>query len=484
MSEATQAAAAQPRERFYLQLYVAITLAVLLLMMIAGLVLRATQGTFIDLSPDLFYQIMTLHGAGMVGIAGLAGVSIMWYFLRRYVSLTPGIFLTNMLLFVIGVVMILGAILVGKFGAGWTFLYPLPAKSMGLWSPHAAAAFVGGLLVIGVGFLLFYLDVARALLVKYGGLGRALGLNQLISGKIDSDHPPTVVASTMVLIINTIGILAGAVVLVLSLVNLYYPEMEVDALWAKNLIFFFGHVFINATIYMAVIAVYELLPKYTGRPWKVTRPFLAAWAASTLMVMIVYPHHLLMDMVMPGWMLVLGQVISYLSGIPVLLVTAYGTLVQIHHAKVNWSTPAKFLVLAVFGWSAGVIPAVIDATIVVNKVMHNTMWVPGHFHFYLLLGLLPMVLAFMFHISRHENEAPVSKLIGTGFWVFFISAMFFVMMFLYSGLHSIPRRWAEHLEAWVPHDQLATLFGLVVLLSMLLFILNLLGRLGRIRLEA
>ncbi|MGD8785198.1 MAG: cbb3-type cytochrome c oxidase subunit I, partial [Thioalkalispiraceae bacterium] len=159
MSEATQAAAAQPRERFYLQLYVATTLAVLLLMMIAGLALRATQGTFIDLSPDLFYQIMTLHGAGMVGIAGLAGVSIMWYFLRRYVSLTPGIFLTNMLLFVIGVVMILGAILVGKFGAGWTFLYPLPAKSMGLWSPHAAAAFVGGLLVIGVGFLLFYLDV-------------------------------------------------------------------------------------------------------------------------------------------------------------------------------------------------------------------------------------------------------------------------------------------------------------------------------------
>jgi cytochrome c oxidase subunit 1 len=475
---------AQAKDRFYLQLYVGTTLAVLLLMMIAGVVLRAAQGTVIQIPADLFYQVMTLHGAGMVGIAGLAGVSVMWYFLRRYVALNSGFFITNIILFVVGVVMILGAILLGKFGAGWTFLYPLPAKSMGLWSNHAAAAFVGGLLVIGVGFLLFYLDVARALMAKYGSLGKALGLNQLFSGNIDESHPPTVVASTMVLIVNTIGILAGAVILVLTLVNLYMPEMEIDPLWAKNLIFFFGHVFINATIYMAVIAVYELLPEYTGRPWKVTRPFLAAWAASTLMVMIVYPHHLLMDMVMPGWMLILGQVISYLSGIPVLLVTAYGALVQIHHAKVNWATPAKFIILAVFGWSAGVIPAVVDATIVVNQVMHNTMWVPGHFHFYLLLGMLPMVFAFMFHISRQEHGPASSGIVSASFWTFLISSLLFVFMFLYSGYQSTPRRWAEHIEAWVPFDQLATAFGAVVLLSVLVFIVYLLGRLGRIRLEA
>jgi len=34
----------------------------------------------------------------------------------------------------------------------------------------------------------------------------------------------------------------------------------IDALLAKNLIYFFGHVFINTTIYMAVIAVYEIIP--------------------------------------------------------------------------------------------------------------------------------------------------------------------------------------------------------------------------------
>ena len=34
------------------------------------------------------------------------------------------------------------------------------------------------------------------------------------------------------------------------------------------MIYFFGHVFINATIYMAVIAVYEMMPLYTHRPWR------------------------------------------------------------------------------------------------------------------------------------------------------------------------------------------------------------------------
>ena len=84
----------------------------------------------------------------------------------------------------------------------------------------------------------------------------------------------------MVIITNSLGILGGAVVLVMCLINAYFPSVVLNALLVKNLIYFFGHVFINATIYMAVIAVYELLPRYSGRPWTVSRPFLWGWAAT------------------------------------------------------------------------------------------------------------------------------------------------------------------------------------------------------------
>ncbi len=167
---------------------------------------------------------MTLHGAGMVGVSGLAGAAVMWYFLRRYVTLSTGMFLAMLGLSLVGVVMILAAIGIGRFAGAWTFLYPLPAKSMGVWGPHAAGAFVGGLVFIGVGFLLFYLDCALAILRRYGSLWKALGLDQLFgSGPLDTSLPPTVVASTMVVIINVLGILAGAVVLVMSLISIYVP---------------------------------------------------------------------------------------------------------------------------------------------------------------------------------------------------------------------------------------------------------------------
>ncbi len=106
-----------------------------------------------------------------------------------------------------------------------------------------------------------------AIIRVYGNLGRALGLQWLFGGEIDKSHPKTVVASTMVAITNSIGILAGAVVLVMCLINIYFPSVGLNALLVKNLTYLFGHMFINASIYMGVIAVYELLPRYSGRPY-------------------------------------------------------------------------------------------------------------------------------------------------------------------------------------------------------------------------
>src|SRR5262245_67338 len=439
MSATTMQSADTPAAKLAFQLYVAVGIAVFLLMMLAGATFRAAQGAWLPIPARFGYELMTLHGAGMVGTSGLAGAAVMWYFLRRYVPLSTGMFLAMLGLSLVGVVMILAAIGIGRFAAGWTFLYPLPAKSMGSWGPHAAAAYVGGLVFIGVGFLLFYLDCAVALVRRYGSLWKSLGLDQLFgSGPVDTSLPPTVVASTMVVIINVLGILAGAVVLVMSLVSIYVPTVTFDALLMKNLIFFFGHVFINATISMAVIGVYEIVPRYTKRPWTISRPFLASWAAVTLIVMAVYPHHLLMDYVMPKWMTVGGQVLSYLSGIPVLLVTVYGALVNIHRSGLKWDLPLRLIVFGLFGWAAGILPAIVDGMIRVNLVMHNTMWVPGHFHFYLLLGLVPMLLGTLLYACTRSDWAE-SSLDRASFWIYGVAGAVFCLVFLASGSQSVPR---------------------------------------------
>jgi len=457
--------------------YVSITILVVALMMLLGLALRLSQAQVITLSPALFYQVMTAHGIGMVGIAGLGGSGIMWYFLNQYTKLSTGIFVANLLLFLLGVVFILGAIFLGGFAAAWTFLFPLPAKPMGVWSNAAAASYLIGVLVIGVGFLLLYLDVARAILGKYGSMARALGWSQLFGRDEGNAPPPTVVASTVVTIINILSIVVGAVVLTICLVNLYIPDFAVDALLAKNLIFFFGHVFINAAIYMTVIAVYEILPRYTGRSWKSNRVFLAAWTATLIMVLIVYPHHLLMDFAMPTWALVMGQIISYTSGLPVVAVTMIGTLGIVHRSGLRWDLASGLLFLSVFGWAAGILPAIIDGTIVVNHVMHNTLWVPGHFHFYLLLGLGAMLLGFCYYLAKEEGGLKSNALDAVSFWTFAVGGLGFAGVFLLSGRNSIPRRWAVHLPEWVPYDRVGSVFAALVVVAVLVFLFRFLSRL-------
>jgi cytochrome c oxidase subunit 1 len=455
--------------------YVAVCGLVLLLMIVLGLTMRLAQAQWLNVDPGFFYVIMTMHGAGMVGIAGLSGAAVMWYFVRRHVPVTTGVFLANLVFFLIGAVLILGAGFIGGFGGAWTFLFPLPAHSGDVWSANAAGTYMLGLLFIGVGFLLLHLDIARGILSVYGSLSAALGVKQAFGQAPENEGPPpAVTASTMVLIVNILGILLGAAVLVISLVNLYVPSFTFNALAAKNMIYFFGHVFINATIYMAVIAVYEILPAYTHRPWKTNRVFYLAWVLSTLFVLIVYPHHLLMDFVMPTWVLIIGQVVSWLSGLPVLLVTAFGALTNVYRSGIKWSAAAGLVFVGAAGWAIGVIPAIADGTIEVNSFMHNTQWVPGHFHTYLLLGMSAMFLGFLTYLTPRST----SPWAAIGFWFYVVGGSIFVLAFLTAGAASVPRRYAVHLPSWLPYDRAGSIGATLALIGVLVLVLRFLFGIG------
>ena len=448
--------------------YLAVSGLVVVLMMALGVWMRLAQsGATATLPPVWFYRVLTLHGVGMIGISGLAGAAILWHFLGRHVELSARIFAANLILFLVGVLLLFGPVLFAGYAGTWTFLYPLPRLSGGAWEPAAAAVHLGGLLLVGVGFLLLHLDVARALQVRYGSVARALGWPQLFGGSSAEPPPPAVVASAVVLIVNVLGLVAGASILTMTIVNALVPAFAIDALLAKNLTFFFGHVFINAAIYMGVIAVYEVLPLYAGRPWKTSRLFLAAWNCTALMVMVVYPHHLLMDLSLPAWMRVMGQVVSYASGLPVLLVSALGGLALVHRSGMRWDIASALLFLSLFGWSAGVIPAVIDGTIAVNRVMHNTQWVPGHFHFYLLLGLFSMVFGFMYFVTgRARRDSGWDRAAFVGYVV---GGLGVVLSFLAAGSAGVPRRYAVHMDSWTGFDLAGALAGALVAASTAVF---------------
>jgi cytochrome c oxidase subunit 1 len=168
---------------------------------------------------------------------------------------------------------------------------------------------------------------------------------------------------------------------------------------------------------------------------------------------------------MPGWALAIGQVISYAAGLPVIVVTAFSLLVYLTRSGMRWDLASALLVTGVFGWSAGVIPAIVDAIIVVNKVMHNTLWVPGHFHFYLLLGGMAMVFGFMAWLTRAPASEGLSGASYWGFVAYLVGGAGVAVMFLIGGALSAPRRWAVHLPQWFMQHQVGAAFALISIIG-------------------
>jgi len=155
--------------------------------------------------------------------------------------------------------------------------------------------------------------------------------------------------------------------------------------------------------------------------------------------------------------------------LPVLLVTTFGALTNVYRSGLKWNVAAALVFVGVAGWAIGVIPAIADGTIAVNSVMHNTQWVPGHFHTYLLLGTVAMVLGFMTYLTKPQPRYGVGWL---GFWLYLIGGSIFVLAFLAAGSASVPRRYAVHMPAWLPYDRVGAIGAGLVVTGALILILR------------
>ena len=452
-------------------LWILIMLALFPTLALLGLVMRMTQSNMVVLAPEYFYAVMTLHGVGMVGlwyVAGMAGVS---YILTRYVRITPWVNKVAMGFTVTGVAMLIVCTLIGKYGPGWYFLYPLSIMSADVWADWATATFLIAVGILGVGWTLWSLDLLRAIASRYT-LPRALCWHML-RGKTEPDVPPVILISTVSVIGALTGLVAAVILLALYAFEYFSGGTKNDALVMKNLVFLFGHLLVNITLYYGVAMVYELIPAYCGRPWKNSRYIAIAWNCVLVLVLLAYFHHLYMDFVQLRWLQVVGQITSYMSSIPAAVMSIFGTLAIVFRSRMQWGLSSLFLFLGVLGWAVGGIGAVVDSTIAVNVLFHNTLWVPAHFHTYFLMGCVLMILGGAYHISLHLSSVPESRkttmLIVT---LMCIGGYGFVMMFYLGGAHSVPRRFATYPEdfpAGVSYASLATMFVAVFLAGLALY---------------
>lgn len=423
-------------------LYGVTGVVVFALMGVAGLLMRESQAAVIPIPPRWFYRLLTLHGIGMLTAAMTAMMGACWYVLAPTLPLSYTRMRAAYAAIVAGVGCVLVAVLVGGFAPAWTFLYPLPFFSAGEWSNRGAAGFFVGVALVGIGFAVFCVDILSAVEREYGGLSRALGW-RFLRGQDGAPPPPAVIGAT-VIAVN--GLISGAVGLTIVLAELdkaIDPSMQLNPLWAKNLTYFFGHMFANMIIYLAAAAVYVLVPRYCGREWKTTRTLVIGWTGTLVFLLGAYSHHLYMDFAQPRWAEYVSEGVSYAAALPVAVITIYTGVMLIWASRYRWTLSSSLLYLGFAGWGIGGVGAVIDSLIPFNFRLHNTVWVVAHFHTYLLMGVVMWMLSVVAHLleRRAERAAPAGAT-WTALGLMLVGGYGLTATWFVAGALGIPRRYA------------------------------------------
>jgi cytochrome c oxidase subunit I len=463
-------AAPRVAERRIGLLFIGTGIAVFAVMGLFGLVMRLTQATVLDVSPTWFYRLMTVHGAGMLTGALLAMMGALWFVLRETVTLNAGRAIASYVLILVGAVCVILAVLVGGFAAGWTFLTPLPFHPAGQWSTWATALFLVGLLLVGIGFFVFCADVLATTTTTYGGLARTLGI-PFLRGKDDSPPPPQAIAAAVVSIDGLLASAVGATIICALLGRSYDSGVKLDALWAKNLTYFFGHETANLIMYLAAGAVYVVLPRYAGRPWKTTKPIVGAWLATLVLLVSAYSHHLYMDFVQPEWAGIISTISSSAAALPVAVVTIYTGTMLTWGSRYRWTLASTFLYLGFAGWAIGGTGALIDSVIPLNFRFHNTDWVVAHFHTYLLLTVIFWAFAFLAHMLEREagkTASHAATAFAAGAMVlggYGLTGTWFV-----AGALGVPRRYATQPPGTTGYSLAGSIFVMIFALGFLVLL--------------
>ncbi len=167
-----------------------------------------------------------------------------------------------------------------------------------------------------------------------------------------------------------------------------------DPLLARTLFWYFGHPLVYFWLLPAYVSWYGMLPAQTGgKMFSGSLARLVFWLFLLLSTPVGF-HHQYTDPGIPQTWKAIHMVLTYGVAFPSLL-TAFTVVASLEIGararggkgwfgwirKLNWGDPsytAQNLAMILFAF--GGISGIINASYSVNLAVHNTSWIPGHFH--------------------------------------------------------------------------------------------------------
>ncbi|MBC5806462.1 MAG: cytochrome C [Candidatus Eremiobacter antarcticus] len=453
-------------------LYVA-TLA-LMLGAVFGLLQSLSRARWVSMPSSFdYYRMLTAHGVLMAivfttfFIVGLATL-LTYRAIPRDRSLALG--WSAFWLMTLGTLAAAATILSGNASVLYTFYAPLKAHP----------AFYLGTTVLVVGTWLVLIDIlANAVWFWRTQPGRRLPL--VVHGS----------ACTFVMwFIATIGVAIEMLFFLIPWSLGWTPTVNV--MMTRMLFWYFGHPLVYFWIMGAYLIWYNIIPLHYGG--KIFSDALTRVAFLLLLILstpVGIHHQFLEPGIAAGWkwlhtMNTYGVVVPSIMTAFVIF-ASFEMAAQRKGVKGFWATirslpwtnpaftgPALGMILFIFGGFGGIV----NASYSMDAIVHNTMWIVGHFH--ITVGG-PVALTFVGtaywlipRLTGRRLFAPKLALAQTYTWFVGMAIMSTAMH--WAGLLGSPRRTddvtyfgVQAAAAWMPHMRAAAIGGSLLFLSILMF---------------
>lgn len=459
-----------------------------------GLAIRNSQANVgvID-NANTWYALMTAHGlAAFVGWGAFAVMGASYWLLaqlgfplRKFGTVTAKLSYTLMM---VGAVGILVTTLLLNFAASWVFLYPLSFYGAGEWGKWATFIFSGSVLLVGLSIVVWCLSIldtilgAAALDAKskniVNRLGVSFGFGYLFPKKFPTgakNVPYAAIPLAVIAFDMIIATLPLAVLLVLNMIQALAPSVAVDPLLAKNILWWFGHPVVYLLLFPAAALLYYLVPKQAGRPLVAGKLIAVAWAIAVIANVLVWAHHVYIDYPgssIQGALNIAMQPMTFALTIPSAL-SLYSLAFTIYRSKYKWDAVGVTLFLAIVSWFLAGLSGLVNATIAFDEVVHNTLWIVGHFHHMALLniGFVIFAATYRFLPQLTGKKLYSDSMAKWHIWLTFIGQMGASAFWMAQGLMGGPRRWAVLPDHYLTLSQIALPFVWVMGAAQILFVI-------------
>jgi cytochrome c oxidase subunit 1 len=472
--------------------YVVASTAILAASGLLGVVIRMSQANVARLGDNTWYAFMTAHGLGaFVGWAAFAVMGFSWWVLASLgFELRPfgaAMAKATFWLMVSGVAGVVVTTVILGFGGSWVFLYPLPYYSAGQWGDVTTALFSFSVLLAGLAIVSWCLGIIHTVVgpalhaVSRNPFNRfftSIGFGYLWPRRFATNPEPVPYALIPLGVIGIDMIIATlplAVLLVFMIVQ-SFADVSVDPLLAKNILWFFGHPVVYLLLFPAVAVYYLLIPRYAKRPLVAGNVIALAWVIAVVANVLVWAHHVYLDYptgTVQSAINLAMQPMTFSLTIPSAL-SIYSLAFTIYRSDFEWNAASTALFLGIVSWLLAGLSGVVNATIAFDKVVHNSLWIVGHFHHMALLNIGLAIVGATYAFLPELTGRPLwsENAARWHVWLTFFGGTFMSALWIWQGLEGAPRRFSVLPDAYDDLTVAAVPVVVVLALAQILFFLN------------